>query len=232
MKKNEQYKDQGLRLAVQRKTGAGERMTLPDDFTDRLMRRVNQRAPKTKCRHVWLYPVIASVAAIVLLLLMLHGNLRSVEPTMRPVLAQHTEPRDNDPKTEETGKDPVSVQEMPVIAQTAQPAPVAVKKARPVKRAAQTEQKCLAQETSFEMQTGEKDHETTALVPPSLQPHVKPAALSERDIPILHPENYHYTHEELTRMKRRADEAYLRCMEQELETAKQNLKNNTGIVPL
>jgi len=38
--KKEEHKDQGLRQALQRRNEATERMTLPDDFTDRLMRRL------------------------------------------------------------------------------------------------------------------------------------------------------------------------------------------------
>jgi len=38
--KKEDYKDQGLRQALQRRNEAAEQMTLPEDFTDRLMRRL------------------------------------------------------------------------------------------------------------------------------------------------------------------------------------------------
>ena len=232
MKKNEQYKDQGLRLAIQRKTEAGERMTLSKDFTDRLMQRVNQQPPKSKHRRLWLYPVIASVAAILLLLLALHNHDRYMEPKECPVLVQHSEPQDNDVITKETEQGPVVAQEMPVIAQTKQSANVTVKKANTIRRAAQKEQKFLAQETPSKMLTEENDYDMEALRTPNPRPHVKPATLSERDIPISHPENYYYTSEELARMKRQATEAYLKQMEQELEIAKCNLKNSMATVPL
>ena len=38
--KKEEHKDQGLRQALQRRNEAAERMTLPEDFTDRLMERL------------------------------------------------------------------------------------------------------------------------------------------------------------------------------------------------
>ena len=38
--KSEEYKDKGLRQALQRRNEAAERMTLSEDFTDRLMRRL------------------------------------------------------------------------------------------------------------------------------------------------------------------------------------------------
>lgn len=66
MKNKELYKDFGLRLAVKRKTEAAERMTLSEDFTDRLMQRI---APKPKRRLVWIYPAIGVVAASAVLLL-------------------------------------------------------------------------------------------------------------------------------------------------------------------
>jgi hypothetical protein len=50
----------------------------------------------------------------------------------------------------------------------------------------------------------------------------KPVVLTERDIPITRPENYHYTPEELALMRRQADEAYLKWMQLELEIAKYN----------
>lgn len=232
MKKNEQYKDQGLRLAIQRKTEADERMTLSDDFTDRLMQRINQQTPKPRHHYVWLYSVIASVAAILLLLLMLHDDDRHTEPKESPLLVQHTEPQDNGVRTKETEQEPIVTQKKPVIAQTKQSVNVNVKKANTIKQAAQKEQKFLAQETLSEVRTEENDHDMAALGTSSPQPHVKPATLSERDIPISHPENYYYTYEELARMKKQANEAYLRQMEQELEIAKCNLKNSTATVPL
>ena len=72
MNKTEQYKDRGLRRAVQRKTEAAERMKLPDDFTFRLMQRIERQETKPRRRRVWLYPTIAAVAASVLLLFTLH----------------------------------------------------------------------------------------------------------------------------------------------------------------
>ena len=48
MNKTEQNKDRGLRLAMQRKTESAEKMKLPDDFTARLMQRLEQQEPKPK----------------------------------------------------------------------------------------------------------------------------------------------------------------------------------------
>ena len=79
MKKNELDKDQGLRLAVQRKNEAVEKMMLSEDFTDRLMQRIelqdeqssdNEQQPKH--RRVWLYSAIGAVAASIALLMVIH----------------------------------------------------------------------------------------------------------------------------------------------------------------
>ena len=43
--KKEDYKDQGLRQALQRRNEAAERMTLSEDFTDRLMEQIRKPTP-------------------------------------------------------------------------------------------------------------------------------------------------------------------------------------------
>ena len=75
MKKSEQYQDRGLRQAVERKTEATEQMTLPKDFTDRLMQRIGQQKKQPKRRPYWVYiaPAIA-VAASIALLVVIHFN--------------------------------------------------------------------------------------------------------------------------------------------------------------
>lgn len=83
MKKSEIQKDLGLRLAVEHKTEAAERMTLPEDFTDRLMERIGEQKPKR--RRTWLYPAIGIAASILLLL-----ALRYYNPEKESVVAQKT----------------------------------------------------------------------------------------------------------------------------------------------
>ena len=76
MKKSKIQKDQGLRQAVQHKNEAAERMTLSDDFTDRLMRRIEESLPqpipqrerRIKSLLYWGKMVGAAVAASILLL--------------------------------------------------------------------------------------------------------------------------------------------------------------------
>ena len=77
--KKEEYKDQGLRQALQRRNESADRMTLPEDFTDRLMQRLEEPTPtlpkggRNKSLLYWGRLVGASIAASVLLLLTLHS---------------------------------------------------------------------------------------------------------------------------------------------------------------
>jgi hypothetical protein len=48
--------------------------------------------------------------------------------------------------------------------------------------------------------------------------------LTERDIPITHPENYKYTPEEIALLKKQANEAYLKWVELELEISRYTLE--------
>jgi hypothetical protein len=55
---------------------------------------------------------------------------------------------------------------------------------------------------------------------PCAQAKPQKVVLTERDIPISHPENYHYTPEELALMRQQANEAYVKWMELEMEIMK------------
>ena len=58
----------------------------------------------------------------------------------------------------------------------------------------------------------------------TLHSSLKPAVLTERDIPITRPENYRYTPEEIALLKKQADDAYVKWVQLELEIAKYNLE--------
>jgi hypothetical protein len=82
MKKNELNKDKGLRLAVKHKIEPAEKMTLSEDFTDRLMQRIEQQGEKLsddeqqqpKNHRVWLYSAIGAVAASIALLMVMNWD--------------------------------------------------------------------------------------------------------------------------------------------------------------
>ena len=92
MKKNKTSKDQGLRLALQHRNEAAEKMKPSADFADRLMQRIEEQTAKPKHRRVWLYSGIAAAAASILLLLTLHyNNNNGVKPEEKTVIAKQTE---------------------------------------------------------------------------------------------------------------------------------------------
>ena len=124
--KKEEHKDQGLRQALQRRNEAAERMTLPEDFTDRLMERLEKPTPalpkggRTKSLPYWGRLVGASIAASVVLLLTFHFlNNREVTKVEQPVVVKKTESQRSEPKTIE--KEPVQMakEEKAFVAKTA-----------------------------------------------------------------------------------------------------------------
>ena len=123
--KKEEHKDQGLRQALQRRNEAAERMTLPEDFTDRLMERLEGPTPalpkggRTKSLPYWGRLVGASIAASVVLLLTFHFiNNKEVKKVEQPVVVKKTESQRSEPKTIE--KEPVQMakEEKAVVAKT------------------------------------------------------------------------------------------------------------------
>ena len=127
MKKNEPHKDRGLRLAMQRKNETAERMTLPEDFTDRLMQQIGELEqeqeqmqeqelkvePKPLKRHTWLYAVMGAAAAIVVMLLFQHLYKHDESRTVQPVVAQQIEQSDSTVKVEENQPSQKTIQEQP-----------------------------------------------------------------------------------------------------------------------
>ena len=106
MKKNELNKDQGLRLAVQRKTEAAERMTLSEDFTDRLMQRIEIQDKQPQRQRVWLYSLIGIAASIILLISV--GIVLHAPQSEDPDLMARTDTVKATPRTE-VSKDSVKV---------------------------------------------------------------------------------------------------------------------------
>ena len=91
--KKEEYKDQGLRQALQRRNEAAERMTLSEDFTDRLMRRLeptpnpSPREGRTKTLR-WM----ATAACLLIIIGVGLKLLPKEEPAItQPVVVKKTE---------------------------------------------------------------------------------------------------------------------------------------------
>ena len=103
--KSEEYKDQGLRQALQRRNENSERMTLPEDFADRLMQRIEQKEEKPKHRRTWLYTAIGAVAASILLLLTFHYAQNAPKTEKGMVMAERTEQQKQPSKSESSRPD-------------------------------------------------------------------------------------------------------------------------------
>ena len=159
----------------------------------------------------------AAAAAIALLLLTLHYN--NDEATETSLMAKQEVTFVDSVQPKQDGIVATEVNEKAVAAQTVQSPPVIVKKAKPKqrRRTMESEQILVTQEIPNETPTEVADRSTTAD-----DANLKVATLSERDIPVTRPENYHYTPEEIALMKRQANEAYLKWMELELEIMKYN----------
>ena len=116
--KKEEHKDRGLRQALQRRNEAAERMTLPEDFTDRLMKQIGKPTPalpkggRTKSLLYWGKLVGAAIAASVVLLLSFHYLYKhEVTKVEQPVVVKQTLQHNSTVKTMEKEPEPMIAQE-------------------------------------------------------------------------------------------------------------------------
>ena len=112
--KKEEHKDQGLRQALQRRNEAAERMTLPEDFTDRLMEQIGKPTPtlpkggRIKSLFYWGKWVGAvAVASVVLLLTFHYINNKEVTKVEQPIVVIKAEQKGSEPKAIE--KEPIQM---------------------------------------------------------------------------------------------------------------------------
>lgn len=90
MNDNKPTADRGLRLAVRHMNETAKHPMLSDDFTDRLMQRVEQESePHVVHRRWWLYASISAVAASIAIALLFNYN-NKVELTAQPKTAHVT----------------------------------------------------------------------------------------------------------------------------------------------
>ena len=211
--------DNSLRKAIRQRE---EKMPpMPADLNDRLMQRIKEEVPaqpaKTR-RVIWPWIAAACVAAIMVVLLMPPRESHDGVMPSQPTVAQ-TEKKQTNKKSE------VTITEEPKTIAAAETAPkakvhdspktpkqVPATKVMPVTTPAET---MPAETTEAEAKEVEvlRNHEQS-----------KPRMLTESDIPITRPENYHYTPEEIALMKKQANEAYLKWVELELEIAKHHIE--------
>ena len=231
--KKEEYKDQGLRQALQRRNESADRMTLPEDFTDRLMQRLEEPTPtlpkggRNKSLLYWGRLVGASIAASVLLLLTLH-SLVGEEQGVGSVTSSLSTKKGRDGTLErgaklQTPPPPLDGRGVAALPGSRQGVPTSLEAVADSKHGLSTSLEAVADlrqgvPTSVEALQIEYAQQTKRVQ----QAEPLNEVLTERDIPITRPENYKYTPEEIALMKKQAREAYLKWVELELEIAKYN----------
>lgn len=172
MKKNKTSKDQGLRLALQHRNEAAEKMKPSADFADRLMQRIEEQTAKPKHRRVWLYSGIAAAAASILLLLTLHyNNNNGVKPEEKTVIAKQTEQQT--PLMEKQ-----SEQQPPLMAEQAEKLSTAKKtEVIPSTKVTIKEKTMVTKEKSMVTKTAKP---LLAQATPTEQPQVQPQPIAEK----------------------------------------------------
>ena len=206
--------DNSLRDAIRQREE--KRPPMPEGLNDRLMQRIEKEVPAKPAKNrrlIWPWIATACVAAIMVVLL------------MPPRMSQEGTALDERQITKDEGR--ITKDER--------------RSTKDERRITKDERRSTKYENQIQNSsslTGEDRggansklitpsdvEDTEEVVPlPQAQPKAEPRMLTERDIPITRPENYHYTPEEIALMKKQANEAYLKWVELELEIAKHNLE--------
>ena len=201
--------DNSLRDAIRHREE--KRPPMPEGLNDRLMQRIEKEVParpaKTR-RLIWPWIAAACVAAIMVVLLM--PPRMSQEGT---ALDERRITKDERRITKNEGR--ITKDERRITKD----------ERRSTKNEKLSTVNCQLSTLNSELITPSDVEDTEEVTPlPQAQPKPEPRMLTERDIPITRPENYHYTPEEIALMKKQAREAYLKWVELELEIAKHNLE--------
>ena len=234
---------------MQRRNESADRMTLPEDFTDRLMQRLEEPTPtlpkggRNKSLLYWGRLVGASIAASVLLLLTLH-SLVGEEQGVGSVTSSLSTKKGRDGTLERGAKlqpppptPPLDGRGVAALPGSRQGVPTSLEAVADSKQGLSTSLEAVADSQHGLSTSLEAVADSQQGVPTSVEAlqieyaqqtkRVQQAeplneVLTERDIPITRPENYKYTPEEIALMKKQAREAYLKWVELELEIAKYN----------
>ena len=207
--------DNSLRDAIRHREE--KRPPMPEGLNDRLMQRIEKEVParpaKTR-RLIWPWIAAACVAAIMVVLLM--PPRMSREETLDERRITKNERRITKDERRITKDERRSTKNERRITKDER---------RSTKNEKLSTVNCQLSTVNSELITPSDVEDTEEVTPlPQAQPKPEPRMLTERDIPITRPENYHYTPEEIALMNKQAREAYLKWVELELEIAKHNLE--------
>ena len=202
-----------------------KRPPMPEGLNDRLMQRIEKEVPakpaKTR-RLIWPWIAAACVAAIMVVLLMPPRMSRDGTALDERRITKNEKRRTNNEGRITKDERRSTKDER---RSTKDERRITKDERRSTKNEKLSTVNCQLSTVNSELNTPSDVEETKEVVPlPQAQPKPEPRMLTERDIPITRPENYHYTPEEIALMKKQANEAYLKWVELELEIAKHNLE--------
>ncbi len=219
MKKTKQYNDQGLRLALQHRNEAAEKMKPSADFADRLMQRIEEPRPRKEGRikslPYWGRLVGAAAAASVLLLLTLHYyNNRGGELKDMPLAETQTVAADSSSNIKNEPM-PTKVVEVPLVAE----AKTTVAKEKTTVKQAKT---MVTQEKTTVKQEKPMLAQATQPQQPQVQPQIQPQPIAEKkktDEKVKKAEidlkkQLHYAELEMEKATHRRQAAYEKEMKQ------------------
>ena len=220
-------RDDNLREAIRRREQ--KQPTMPADLNDRLMKRLgptpnpSPRKGRTKSLR-WL-------AAAACLLIIIGIGVALMPSKENPSSGEFAIRQDGvgDLKSPEAIKNHrianPNTQDSRITNST-EPKAMAVAESKTVrkskKKAAPIQTASIEQKDSSLITHNSSPRNDSSLI--TLHSSLKPAVLTERDIPITRPENYRYTPEEIALLKKQADDAYVKWVQLELEIAKYNLE--------
>ena len=220
--------DENLREALRQDEAALPQM--PADLNDRLMKRLHH---ERRQRHFAVWPWVAAACVVATVAVLLPSRESSDEAmtgsgeltAQTSSIATEQDSRISQQETKDI-ESPATYQDYRIANPDTRDRRIvnSTERTEP-KKHSETEQKTevlLTQEKAVH-QLEEEETTSSGMVPSDLscaQPKPQQIVLTERDIPISRPENYHYTPEELALMRRQANEAYVKWMELEMEIMK------------
>ena len=227
--------DNSLRDAIRHREE--KRTPMPEGLNDRLMQRIEKEVParpaKTR-RLIWPWIAAACVAAIMVVLLMPPRMSREGTALDERRITKNERRITKDERRITKNERRITKNERRITKDERRRTKDERRRTKDEGRRTKYENRIQNSSSltgedrggaNSQLTTVPDSEETKELLPlPQAQPKPEPRMLTERDIPITRPENYHYTPEEIALMKKQANEAYLKWVELELEIAKHNLE--------
>lgn len=218
--------DDSLREAVRRREQ--RQPPMPAGLNERLMQRIEKEVPakpENTRRQVWLWMAAASVAAIMIVLLMPpKENGDEAAPCSGEFAIRQNGVGDlKSPQAEKDHRITNPDTQDSRIAYSSELKAIAKSKTenKHKRKAAPRQELLLAVDQGDRTLDSVQNHEPVPLIH---QAEAKPTVLTECNLPITRPENYRYTPEEIALLKKQANEAYIKWMQLELEISKYNLE--------